>query len=76
MMHTAKRTYHLLSLPCEDCIRIVKSLLESLSAPADEDIEKAWSTEVELRIDELDSGTAQLIPREEVFAEIWERFGR
>lgn len=76
MTPTAKLTEHLLSLPCEDRIRIVESLLESLSAPADADIEKAWSTEVERRIDELDSGTTQLIPGEEVFTEIRERFGR
>ncbi len=76
MTGTAKLTEHLLSLPCEDRIRIVESLLESLNAPADAATEKAWAAEAERRIVELDSGAVQTIPGEEVFAEIRQRFGR
>jgi len=76
MTVTAKLTEELLSLPCEDRIRIVERLLESLNAPADNEIEQAWAIEVERRIDELNSGTVRSIPGEEVFADIRQRLGK
>ncbi|ACU89218.1 addiction module protein [Desulfomicrobium baculatum] len=76
MTATTKLTEQLLSLPCEDRIRIVEKLLESLNAPADEEIEQAWAVEAERRIDELNSGTVRTIPGEEVFADIRQRLGR
>jgi putative addiction module component (TIGR02574 family) len=59
-----------LSLPCEDRILLVDRLLQSLHAPSREEIERLWAEEAERRIDELDSGKAQVIPGEQVFAEI------
>ena len=76
MTVTAKLTEELLSLPCEDRIRIVERLLESLNAPADDEIEQAWAVEVERRLDELNSGKMRSIPGEEVFADIRHRLGR
>jgi putative addiction module component (TIGR02574 family) len=76
MTVTAKLTEELLSLPCEDRIRIVERLLESLNAPADNEIEQAWAIEVERRINELNSGTVRSIPGEEVFADIRQRLGK
>ena len=37
---------------------------------SDEEIEDAWGVEIKRRLDEVESGTAKLIPAEEVFAEI------
>ncbi|MGE4442188.1 MAG: addiction module protein [Desulfomicrobium sp.] len=76
MTVTAKLTEELLSLPCEDRIQIVEKLLESLNAPADDEIEQAWAVEVERRIDELNSGKVRSIPGDEVFADIRQRLGR
>jgi len=76
MTVTAKLTEELLSLPCEDRIRIVERLLESLNAPADDEIEQAWAVEVERRLDELNAGKVRSIPGEEVFADIRQRLGR
>lgn len=76
MTATTKLTEQLLSLPCEDRIRIAEKLLESLNSPADDKITRAWAVEVERRIDELNAGTVQSIPGEEVFAEIRQRLGR
>jgi putative addiction module component (TIGR02574 family) len=56
-----------LALPTEARAAIADSLLESLGeGPADEDVEAAWSDEIQRRIEEIDSGKVQLIPYEEV----------
>jgi putative addiction module component (TIGR02574 family) len=73
MIATTKLTEELLSLPSEERIRIVETLLESLNAPVDMELVQAWSRETEHRIEELDSGATQSIPGEEVFAEIRHR---
>jgi len=73
MTATTKLTEQLLSLPCDERIRIVEALLESLNAPPDEEMVQAWSRETEQRIDELDAGIKMSIPGEEVFAEIRHR---
>ena len=65
-----------LSLPCEDRIYVVDRLLRSLNAPIREEIDQLWAQEVEARIDDLDSGKAELIPGEQVFAEIRKRLGK
>lgn len=41
-------------------------LMTSLDGPADPDAEKAWDTEILRRLAEIDSGTANLIDREEL----------
>lgn len=41
-------------------------LIESLEGDPDPDVEAAWAVEIEKRIAELDGGTAQTIPWEEV----------
>jgi putative addiction module component (TIGR02574 family) len=38
---------------------------------SDEDIEAAWSTEIERRVAEIDAGTVELVPWEEVRAELF-----
>ena len=76
MTTTAKLTEEILSLPCEDRIRIVETILESLNAPDDKNIEQAWAVEAERRIDDLNAGQVQSIPGAEVFANIRQRLGR
>ena len=76
MTTTAKLTEEILSLPCEDRIRIVETILESLNASDDKNIEQAWAVEAERRIDDLNAGQVQSIPGAEVFADIRQRLNR
>ncbi len=73
---TAKLADQILSLPCEDRVYLVDRLIESLNAPSREEIDRLWAEEAERRIDDLDSGRAQTIPGEQVFAEIRTRLGK
>ncbi len=41
-------------------------LIESLDGEPDEDVQAAWSAEIERRVAELDAGTVKGIPWEEV----------
>lgn len=54
-----------LSLPESERAELAHSLVASLDAPADADAESAWDTEILRRLAEIDSGTADLIDREE-----------
>ena len=63
----------LLELPVKERARLAHRLIESLDAEADEDAEeiaRAWEQEILRRAAELDAGTAELIPAEQVFAEL------
>lgn len=57
------------ALPPEERIRLAEELLSSVQE-SDEEIEAAWAEEIERRLEEVENGTAKLIPAEEVFAEI------
>ncbi len=64
------------TLPPEDRARLVEELLESLEqAPAPE-VEAAWDREIERRMAEVEAGTADLIPAEDVHAEARRRMRR
>lgn len=58
------------TLPPEDRARLAEELLESLSGQAEPDIDAAWDAELRRRIAEVESGTAKLIPADEVFARV------
>jgi putative addiction module component (TIGR02574 family) len=45
-------------------------LIESLESKVDSDVEEAWREEIERRVAELDSGTAQTVPWETVRARL------
>jgi Putative addiction module component len=49
--------------------RLADALLDAVQE-LDLDIEAAWFEEIRHRIAEIDSGTAELIPAEEVFSEV------
>lgn len=63
------------SLPIDLKIELIDKLLDSIS-PTDIEIGELWKTEIERRIDEVESGTVQTIPGDEVFAKVRERFGK
>ena len=55
-----------LDLPEEDRALLAGSLLESLDASSDMDVELAWQQEIARRLDELDSGKVKTIPWTEI----------
>lgn len=65
-----------LDLPIEDRLILIDKLLMSTNLPTQEDIDQAWSKEVERRSQELDNGKSKLIPGEEVFRKIRNRFAK
>ncbi len=60
-------------LPIDMKLELIERLLGSISATS-QDVEEAWKEEVERRIDEVESGDLTLIPGEEVFARMRERY--
>lgn len=52
--------------------RLIASLdLEAVDDPAE--VERAWEDEIRRRLAELEAGTAELIPADQVFAELRSR---
>ena len=58
-----------LHLSSEDREWIAESLLESSQSP-DPSIEAAWDAEVAKRLDQIESGQAELVPYEEVMRRV------
>lgn len=58
-----------LSLSPEERVQLAEELLATVQE-VDAEVEAAWDEEIRRRIAEIDSGTAKLIPAEEVFAEL------
>ena len=65
-----------LELPAEVRINLVDRILVSLNLPMQPDIDKIWSEEAERRVAEIDRGEVELIPGEEVFAKIRQKYAR
>lgn len=63
-----------LDLPIEDRLLLIDKLLQSTNLPIQKEIDQAWASEVELRSQAIESGKAKLIPGEEVFKKIKERY--
>jgi putative addiction module component (TIGR02574 family) len=63
------------SLPVEERIIVVDSLLRTLNMP-DPDIDKEWAVVAKRRLVELRSGRVNPVPGDQIFARIRERFGR
>lgn len=59
-----------LAMPVEERLRLVDALLESLNAPASEEIDRQWKEEAERRVSEIQAGEARLLDGEEVFARL------
>jgi putative addiction module component (TIGR02574 family) len=60
--HPADILRDALALPAEARGALVDSLIESLDEAVDEDAEAAWTREIELRIQQIDTGAVQLTP--------------
>ena len=60
------------SLPVEERVRLVDSLLQSLNKPETE-IQKKWTAVAHRRLQELRNRESEAKPGAEVFERIWER---
>ena len=49
---------------------LIESLLQERDGGSEAEIEAAWDGEIKRRLDEIDSGTVELIPGEKVRAEM------
>jgi putative addiction module component (TIGR02574 family) len=65
-----------LSLPADVRLSLIEKLLTSLNLPVDEEIDRLWAEEAELRVSQIEEGTAKLVPGEEVFAKIRKKHGK
>jgi putative addiction module component (TIGR02574 family) len=65
-----------LNLPESDRAELAHNLVASLDSPAELDAEKAWDAEIVRRLDEIDSGTATLIDRQEFSRRMRARISR
>jgi putative addiction module component (TIGR02574 family) len=52
---------------------LMRLLIDTLDADADEGVEDAWRAEIERRIADLDSGAVETVPWEELRARLYQR---
>lgn len=57
----------------EDRATLAGLLIESLEGDPDPDVEAAWAAEIEKRVAELDAGTVESIPWEQVRQRLLDR---
>jgi len=62
-----------MKLEPEERATLMRLLIESVDAEAKDGVEDAWRVEIERRMAELDSGTVQTIPWEELRAQLYRR---
>lgn len=60
-----------MELPERDRSTLAGLLIETLDPVSEPDVEAAWSEEIKRRLSEIDAGTVELIPWEEVRAELF-----
>ncbi len=63
-----------LDLPIDDRLALIDKLLKSSNLSSQEEIDQAWSKEIERRFQNLETGKSKLIPGEVVFEKIKKRF--
>ncbi len=72
---TSRKIYEqAINLPVQERLVLIDKLLISTNLPIQENIDLAWSAEVERRCQELDRKEARLVSGEEVFKKIRKRF--
>lgn len=59
-----------LALPPKERARLVEKLWEGLGDTTCPELGEEWKAEIERRCREIDEGTAQMIPGEQVFREV------
>jgi putative addiction module component (TIGR02574 family) len=62
----------IISLPIDDRVVVVDSILKSLNPPESE-IDKKWILTAKRRFSELRSGEITAVPGDEVFDKVWKR---
>ncbi len=65
-----------LSLPSDARMSLVEKLLASLNLPTHAEIDRLWAEEAERRVAQIDRGEVDLIPGNEVFAKIRQKYQR
>lgn len=65
-----------LALPHDDRVEIAESLILSLDDESAAEIEAAWATEIQRRLESIDRGEVKMIPMEEVNREMRKRLDR
>ena len=63
-----------LDLPTDDRLTLLDKLLHTSNLSTQTEVDQAWVTEAARRDQQIDNGTATLIPGDEVFAKINARF--
>jgi putative addiction module component (TIGR02574 family) len=58
-------------LPEQDRATLAGLFIETLDPVSETDVEAAWSEEIKRRVVQIDAGTVELIPWEEVRAELF-----
>ena len=72
MIKTEDLIAEVMSLPVEVRIQLADKLLRSLN-PSRKEIDEAWATEAEKRVEEIRTGQVKTIPGDEVFTKIGNR---
>lgn len=62
-----------LALPHSDRAELAASLIHSLDAESDEDVDAAWALEIQRRIQSIDDGEVKLVPWDDVMREMRDR---
>jgi putative addiction module component (TIGR02574 family) len=72
MERNLKEVFHdAAQLPEHDRATLAGLLIETLDPVSETEVEAAWWEEIKRRVAEIDAGTAELIPWEEVRAELF-----
>lgn len=72
-MKTDELIAEVTSLPVEERLQVVDSLLQSLNQPR-LSVDKAWAEESQRRLDEIKSGKVATVDGATVFDKVWKRF--
>ena len=62
-----------LALPEVERAEIAATLIRSLDTETDEDVDAAWSSEIQRRLEAIDRGEVRLIPWDDVMQELHSR---
>jgi putative addiction module component (TIGR02574 family) len=62
--------YDALALPERDRAKLAKDLLDSLDGQEEQNVNKAWDVEICRRINEIESGEAQLLNAGDVMTDV------
>ena len=63
-----------LLLPADARVGLVEKIIESLNLPTRPEIDRLWAEEAEKRVSQIDQGEVELIPGEEVFSKIRNKY--